>query len=323
MKYTSILIAAILFIAGCGNKEEVKLNESYTFASIQKNESFNADSAYKFIEEQISFGPRNPNSIGQVECLDYLSSKLNAFLPNISIDSFHYNGYDGERLKLFNIVGQFNPNASNKILLAAHWDTRPRAERALSNKDKPIIGANDGASGAAVLLEIARNLKKMNLDFGVDIVLFDGEDYGREDDLDNFCLGSKYFAAVNKTKYQFAVVLDMIGDKNAEFEKEYNSYNTAQREVEMIWGIARNIGADKFNLSDPRHNVYDDHIPLIQAGIKALDIIDAGLIGGKDAGRDYWHTHRDDMRNISRESLKQVGSVMLTLLGSINFNGEK
>ncbi len=323
MKKLLLITFLSLLIVSCNEKKNViTIKPRYTFGNVEKVTLFNAAKAYSFVEKQISFGPRNPNSKGHKQCLDYLKNTLAEYADEIRIDSFHYNGYD-EKLQLFNIIGKYKPELKNRILLGAHWDTRPRAERSERNKDKAILGANDGASGVAVLLETARHLNKINPSYGIDIVFFDAEDYGTQNDLNNFCIGSKYFAAINKTKYLFAIILDMVGDKNAKFIREYNSYNNSQQIVDAFWKTAEIIKADKFIQSLPQHDVYDDHIPLIQAGINAIDIIDAELIGGTQPGRDYWHSHKDDLSNINKETLKQVGDVLLSFLKSIKINEVK
>lgn len=317
-KYFLIILASL--IIGCNGKEERKSAVlSYQFGKAERVNLFDENEAYSFIEKQLSFGPRNPNSEGQLLCLDYILAQLKSYGLSVAVDSFHYNGYE-ERIKLFNIIGRYKPEIKRRILLAAHWDTRPRAERAKKNKEKPILGANDGASGVALLLETASKIGDMNPSFGIDFVFFDGEDYGLKDDLSNFCLGSKYFAAKNKTKYLFALVFDMVSGKDAEFFKEYNSYASAPDVVDAFWRAADILDAGGFVNGAPIHNVYDDHIPLIQAGIKAVDIIDAELIGGDEPGRDYWHTHRDNMSNIDKETLKQIGDVLFSFLSSIKIN---
>jgi hypothetical protein len=207
----------------------------------------------------------------------------------------------------------------------AHWDTRPRAEHATKPTlvDKPILGANDGASGCGVLLELARILKVYNIIYGVDLVFLDGEDYGKEHDLNNFCLGSKYFAAncpADKIP-EFGVLLDLVGDKQAVFEKEGSSSVLAPAVVSLIWTIAQQLKDTVFS-QEGGPEIYDDHIPLNQAGIITADIIDAGLVGADTPvkRRNYRHSENDTMENISEDTLQQLGNVLTYLIYSLKFN---
>ncbi|HED06318.1 MAG TPA: M28 family peptidase, partial [Ignavibacteria bacterium] len=212
-------------------------------------------------------------------------------------------------------------------LFGAHWDTRPRAEHAKNpaNRDKPILGANDGGSGSSILLELARLLKTHKVNYGVDLVFFDGEDYGKENDLNNFCIGSKYFAAklnINDIP-AFGILLDMVGDKQAVFPEEQYSLQYAPGVVNMIWNIAAHLNAGDFS-SKRGGAIYDDHIPLNQAGLPTIDIIDSGLIGDRSPikRRNYWHSENDTMKNIGKNTLQQVGNVLTYLIYSIQFNSE-
>lgn len=173
------------------------------------------------------------------------------FADTVYAQNFTYPGYDGERLYLSNIIASFNPQSKHRILLCAHWDTRPRSEKDENpnNHNKPILGANDGASGVAILLAIAQMLKDKKVDYGIDIVLFDGEDYGKEGDLMNYSLGAKYFIQ-NKPSYinpHFAILLDMVGDKEAQFKKEPNSIQFAPDIVDLVWNLANKLNLKTFS----------------------------------------------------------------------------
>ncbi len=191
-----------------------------------------------------------------------------------------------------------------------------------AKQNEPILGANDGASGVGILLELARLLKQNKISYGVDLVFFDGEDYGKLNDLDYYSLGAKYFSANLPKGYQpqFAILLDMVGDKDAYFPIEGNSNQYAPDVVKMIWTLAEQIGADKFVNKDDE-SIYDDHIALNEAGIRTADIIDLELIGAETPmeRRNYWHTQNDVMKNIGKDTLKQVGEVITKLLWSLNF----
>ena len=192
-----------------------------------------------------------------------------------------------------------------------------------ANRNKPILGANDGGSGVGILLEIAKLLKQNKIHYGIDIVLFDGEDYGKSNDLESYSLGAKYFSSNISRDYKpaFAVLLDMVGDKDADFPIEGNSKRYAPEIVNMIWNLAEQKQADKF-ISREDEPIYDDHISLNEAGILTADIIDLELIGAntKIERRNYWHTQMDTMENIGRDTLKQVGEVLVKLIWSLKFN---
>jgi len=287
---------------------------------------FNGSNAFQQTGRQVSFGPRNPNSAGHRVALGYFKTELEKYADSVTLQSFIYQGYGDEKPELTNVIAKFNPKAAKRIFLCAHWDCRPRGEQD-KNPDKrnlPIPGANDGASGVGVLLEIARILKSNPVDYGIDIVLFDGEDYGREGDLNNYFLGSKYFASQKPSDYNpaFGVLLDLVGDKQAVFAKEGTSMLFAPDVVDMIWGIAKKVNASSFSDTEG-HVIEDDHVPLNQAGLTTIDIIDIDLVGADtpDDRRNYWHSSNDTMENISGETLQQVGNVLVQLIYSLKFAG--
>lgn len=285
---------------------------------------FDEQLAYDYIVKQISFGTRNPNSEGHSQAKFFLLNELKSLANTAFLQTFIYPSYDGNRLDCANIIASFNPDKKIRILLCAHWDSRPRSEKDKNpeNRNKPILGANDGASGVAVLLSLAHILKNKKVDYGIDLVLFDAEDYGKEGDLMNYSIGAKYFAQ-NKPDYinpQFAILLDMVGDKEAIFRKEPNSMKFAPDIVNLVWNLASELNLKTFSneLSTP---IYDDHIPLGEIGIKVIDIIDADLIGADSPNprRNYWHTQNDNLENISKETLGEVGKLLTHLIYSIKF----
>ena len=315
----------IIALVGCEKQEETEISKPVF--EIRKNDSlpaFNGNNAYAFTKAQVDFGPRNPGSTGHSITMTYLQNELNKYADEVILQPFSYEGYN-EELSLTNIIAQFNPSDKNRILICAHWDTRPRAEHSKDStkRDIPILGANDGASGCGVILELAKILNQNRVDYGVDLVLLDGEDYGKENDLDRYCLGSKYYSIhIPKGVYpRFSILLDMIGDKDAYFLKEASSVQYASDIVNTVWDMASQLNITIFN---PRKGgaIYDDHIPMNQAGIKTIDIIDAELVGADTpvARRNYWHSDKDTMDNISPETLKHVGDVLVGLLYSIHFN---
>ncbi len=278
--------------------------------SISSAEQFNALSAFSYLEKQVSFGPRYPGSKGHFEAKKYLIAELRRYADRVDTQNFTSFGY-----QLTNIIAIFSPEgeAKERILLAAHWDTRPHADEDPSKKrrSEPVIGANDGASGVAVLLEIARILSSQDLEREVIIVLFDGEDAGTWFDPDNpldndWLLGSKYFAK-NMSQYlpDYAILIDMIGDKDLNIHKERYSLAYAPDIVDMVWNTAQKLGYHQFE-DIIGSAIMDDHLPLIVAGVKCIDIIDFDY--------PYWHTTGDTSDKCSPESLRMVGEVLLDII---------
>lgn len=270
---------------------------------------FDGTRAFEYLVKQTGFGPRNPNSPGHRACRDYLASTLRLFADEVQLQPFTAQGYS-EALALTNIIARFKPEASARILLCAHWDTRPRADNDTnrSRRDQPILGANDGASGVAVLLEIASLLKQHPPPIGVDIVFFDGEDYGLEGDLSKYFFGSRYFAANKPRDYtpRFGILLDMVGDRFLDLLKEQHSMRYAPDIVALVWDKARELGYAQF-LDEVGEAVNDDHLALNEAGIKSINIIDFNY---PDPTHRFWHTHDDVPENCSPESLEAVGTVV-------------
>jgi hypothetical protein len=277
---------------------------------------FNGDRAYEFLKRQTSFGPRNPNSPGHRDCLAYLQSTLRGLADEVRLQPFTHPGYDGETLRLTNVIASFRPEAKSRILLCAHWDTRPRADQDpdRSKRNLPILGANDGASGVAVLLEIATVLKAHRPAVGVDLVLFDGEDYGKEGDHQNYLIGSRYFAAHRPAEYfpRFGILLDMVGDTYLEIPREGHSAKYAPDILDLVWKTARELGYGQF-ADVPGEDVIDDHLPLNEVGIKTIDLIDFNY---PDPSNRYWHTHQDIPEHCSPVSLAAVGNVLAQIVVS-------
>ncbi len=276
--------------------------------------AFSGRDAFAYLVRQTSFGPRNPGSKGHKDCLDFMTATLQGFADDVRLQQFTQAGYNGEILRLTNVIASFKPEATARILLCAHWDTRPRAEHDpdRSRRNQAILGANDGASGVAVLMQIASLLKSVRPKIGVDLVFFDGEDYGTEGDQANYLLGSRHFAKNLPDHYlpRFGVLLDMVGDTNLELPKEMHSVRYAPDIVDLVWGKARELGVSQF-LDSPGEEVLDDHVPLNEAGIKTIDLIDFNY---PDQSNRYWHTHADTPEHCSAESLEAVGMVLTHVL---------
>lgn len=272
---------------------------------------FDKDHAFFLLEAQCALGPRNPNSWGHSECLEFLKRELSFWADTTFVQSFTYDSPGrNTTLELTNIIGRLHLQKRKRILLCAHWDTRPVADHDPNpaNRETPILGANDGASGVAVLLEIARCCALNPPPVGIDIVFFDGEDYGLDGIADDWLIGSKYFAKHNplsSPRPRYGILLDLIGDRDLRIPKEQASYHYARDIVEKVWNAARELGISSFH-NEIGQQVYDDHIPLNEAGLPTIDIIDF----------DYsvWHTVRDVPSACSPKSLDDVGRVLLHVI---------
>lgn len=318
---------AILTIVSCGQKPKNKGQEIVTNDSEAKVETpfFNADSAYKFIDNQVAFGPRVPNTKEHEACANYLISELEKFGANIIVQEADVYAFDNTRLKMKNIIAQYQPEKNDRILLFAHWDSRPFADydKDPSKRDIPILGANDGASGVGVLLEIARQLQNADTKLGVDIIFFDAEDYGMPDHKqlsykpDTWCLGSQYWGKnPHKKNYyaRYGILLDMVGAKDAQFFQEQFSLHFAPQLVNHIWETAHKHGYSRWFSNQKGGMITDDHYYVHKhLGIPAVDIIQYDPNSNTSFG-DYWHTHNDTMENIDRQTLKAVGQTVLEVI---------
>lgn len=312
-----VLIITMLLSVSCQKEQEDEL----TFKDLGNEvPAFNADSAYHFIEQQLSFGPRNPNSKGHKQTKQYLLQKLRSYAGDGMVfpQEFTATGYEGETLELTNIIGAFNPQNHDRIMLCAHWDTRPHADKDSVNKDKPIVGADDGASGVAVLLELARLFKQHPPPVGVDIVLFDGEDYGREGDMSKYFLGSRHWVTnppVKGYSPRFGILLDMVGGEHARFPKERYSMQFAPQLVNEIWDIATEKGYQSLFIPQKGNSIADDHVVINRRlGIPTIDIIRHKVSPDGTEFAPYWHTHEDDIEIISTNTLKAVGQTVVELV---------
>lgn len=326
LKNVIIAFIAISVIYGCqqkknkGDSNDNKVTETKdVFVP-----DFNADSAYRFIEHQVAFGPRVPNTAAHKACAQWIETALKRFTPNVIIQKASLKAYNGTILDASNIIAQFNPENQSRILLCAHWDSRHIADHDPdpANKKKPVPAANDGGSGVGVLLEIARQFNQHDPGLGVDIVLFDAEDYGEPQDKqgfyeDSWGLGSQYWSKNPHTPgymARFGILLDMVGAEGAVFTMEGTSLYYAPDIMRKVWEIADRIGYGEYFSAKKTGSLTDDHSYVNEIlRIPTIDIIDY------DQDREngffkYWHTTKDDMSNISKETLKAAGQTVLTVV---------
>ncbi|MFW9612952.1 MAG: M20 family metallopeptidase [Macellibacteroides fermentans] len=286
--------------------------------------AFDADSAWVFVENQVKFGPRVPNSEAHVACGNYLTSELKRFGAQVYEQEATLTAYNGTQLKAKNIIGSYNPENSKRVLLFAHWDSRPYADhdKDPANQMKPIDGADDGASGVGVLLEMARQFSIKSPEIGIDIIFFDAEDYGtpefvKEYKENTWCLGAQFWAKnphVKGYKADFGILLDMVGAKNASFFKEATSMRYAPQIVEEVWSTARDLGYGKFFINAEGGAITDDHqYVILGRNIPCIDIIYTDPESDNGFG-PHWHTQNDTMDNIDRETLKAVGQTVLQVV---------
>lgn len=295
---------------------------------IDRNEEppeFKADSTYQYIDKQVSFGPRNPGSEGHVRARRFLEQKLEEYAGSDSVylQPFTHTGYEGDTYKMNNIIASFRPEMDDRIMLMAHWDTRPRAERESDDRlrQEPIPGADDGASGVGVLLELARLFSNRPPPIGVDIIFFDGEDFGHEGDLENYFLGSRYWSEnppVPGYHPRFGILLDMVGAANAVFPKEGFSVQYARHVVEQVWPLAQEMGYEQYFPDKNGSSIADDHwIINRNTDIPTINIIHHKPPDSRKGGSTFpghWHTHDDNMDIISTETLQAVGDILVELV---------
>lgn len=308
----------LIFLTSCNNNKE-QPKETIKTIEVKRIPApdFSADSAYAYTKTQVDFGPRIPGTPAHAKCADYLVAKFKSFGMDVMVQKATIQTFDKKQFTLKNIIASFNPEAQNRVMICSHWDTRPWADSDDKDPEKPFDSANDGPSGVGVGMEIARQVNLIHPNIGLDIILFDLEDYGESGgEQDTWCLGSQYWSKnLHRPNYyaNFGVLLDMVGGANAIFPKENNSVELASSAVDKVWKKAADIGYGNYFSSQKKSFVgIDDHIWVNKAGIPCIDIIEYNQATGGFG--DYHHKHSDNMSLIDKSTLKAVGQTLLEVI---------
>ena len=336
-KVYTLLLA--LLLAGCGGATKNETAKEPAAGTVSHDDTaktvepvaivpiFDADSAYSFVARQVAFGPRVPGTATHRKCGDYLVEKLRSYGADVVTQDVDLKAYNGDVLKARNIIAQFQPQKAERIMLCAHWDTRPWADSDpdKANHYKPLPGANDGGSGVGVLLEIARQLSMNPTKVGVDIIFFDAEDYGlHENDVEKYsgnrhswALGSQYWAYfphVAGYNPRYGILLDIVGAPGSVFHHEYYSTYFAPGVVRNVWEWAHKAGYSDYFVNEEGGAITDDHFYVNStAGIPCIDIINCDPESPNGFGPHH-HTMKDDMDWIDAATLKAVGQTVLTVI---------
>lgn len=313
------LMAAILSLSSCKNKQAADgaAQDSAMLAPV----TFDGERAYKSIEKQCSFGPRVPNSAAHDSCAAWIVSQFRALGLSVTEQKTTVTGWDGKALGCNNITAAYKPENKDRIIICTHWESRPWADEDpdTTKRHEPVMAANDGASGVAVMLEIARLLPQLNPSIGIDFICFDMEDYGAPawgtgaDDGSDWCLGSQYWARNLPEGYKprYGILLDMVGGQDARFPIEYYSAQYASDVIARVWSAAQTTGNGTLFVTESGGPIQDDHIPMNQiAGIPTIDIV-------SNTGTTFsrtWHTTYDTPQNISTDILQAVGQTLLQVI---------
>ncbi len=321
MKMTLLYMVLAALMTACGSTgssttTEATSDTTAATAAVGRAQ-FNGDAAYELTRQQCDFGPRVPATSAHAKCADWLIATLKTSCDTVILQTGTVQTATQGALGIKNIIGIINPDASQRLLLLAHWDTRPWADNDPdpANHKRPVLGANDGASGVGVLLQLAQQLKAEGTTLGIDIVLVDAEDMGENDNEDSWGLGTQYWAAhphVQGYKPLFGILLDMVGAPDATFSREYYSMQYASGVVDLVWSLA--AGSHFKNVQGGA--VTDDHVFINRAGIPCVDIID--MRSDSDTGFcPEWHTVDDTMPHISAATLGEVGQTLLNVIADL------
>lgn len=311
----ALALAACLALAGCGGdgagQDATRTGGDDVAAEpLAPTPDFDAGAAFDLLRTQVAFGPRVPGTDAHRQQLEWMTAYLRERADTVVTQPFVYTTNAGQKLPMTNVFARFRPDAAQRVLLIAHWDTRSVAdqEQDPALRDTPIPGANDGASGTALLMQLADMFEKTPPPLGVDLLFVDGEDYTTGE----MYLGARHFAENMPDGYEvlYAVLVDMIADQDPAFPIEANSARLAPEVVDRVWNMAQRLGYGSVFTRSPGPTIEDDHLPLNQAGIRTIDVIDFDY----GPNNSFWHTHLDGMPAVSARGLDAVGTVLATLM---------
>ena len=325
---TVAALAAAMLACGCrhGGAGEGSVSQSADTTRQDVGVRFDADSAFSYVESQVALGPRVPGTEASRQCVAFITGELERHgAQMVRVQQATVTAYNGDKLPINNVMAAYRPELKDRVMLVAHFDSRPwgDSDDREENRMAPIPGANDGASGVGVMLEIARQLGQTEAPVGVDLLFVDAEDYGQSSGFSNhdesWCLGTQYWTRnmpyATDSLPRYAVLLDMVGGMDAKFHREYFSDKAASQVVDRVWAEAARSGyGDRF-VNVAGGAVIDDHVFLNRAGIPAIDIIESK----NDVTKSFnptWHTMADDMDHIDRSSLKAAGQTVLNVIYS-------
>ncbi len=324
LRILSLIFAFASALAACTGTSNSDSTANTASSSRRDTIRFNADTAYAYVRDQVAFGPRIPGTDSHRRCAEWIVGTLaDHGVDTIITQNALLSAFNGDQLPSTNIMAMINPEATSRVLLAGHYDTRPWADNSQRKEDHgtPVLGANDGGSGVAVLLEIARALKDKRPEIGVDLLFVDAEDYGTNEgwglNEETWCLGTQYWAENNPytdaNRPRYGIVLDMVGGTGARFHREYFSNANAHGVVDKVWGQAARDGLSHIFINEVGGSLVDDHIFINRAGIPCIDIVECN---NPHTGSfpPTWHTTHDDMAAIDATSLRAVGQTVLNVI---------
>lgn len=308
LRATTLRAAAVAaLLVGCGGSEA---SETAQTPPAQVAREFDGAKALDYVNQQMAFGPRVPGTAAHRNAGDWIVARMRERADTVVVQSWTHVTADGKRLPMRNIIAKFNPAATTRVLYLAHWDSRPTAEKAVdvAARSQPTPGANDGASGVAILIGVADALKARASNIGVDLLFVDGEDWGDFDTDTDVLIGAKYFAANLPSGYApaFGVLFDMVGEPNAQFLYESHSLRAAPEVIQRVWSVAQQLGHTAYFPPRESTPITDDHLPLIARGLKVIDIIDLDYA--------YHHTPDDTADKVSAVTLQVVGDVAMGVI---------
>ena len=326
LRNSTFIILPLLLLAGCNGKKTNNNTTPATEETVSRGPQFNADSAYAFCAAQCDFGPRTMNSEAHEKCAEWIVGKFKEYGCDVIAQKATLTGYNGTSLNSTNIIASIYPERTTRILLCAHWDSRPWADNDEDEKNHhtPVMAANDGASGVAVMIELARIIRQdSSLNVGIDFVCFDAEDWGVPQwadgiDSDSWALGAQHWAShFAGPKYEYAILLDMVGGQGAKFYREQYSMEHARNVVEKVWKAAGTAGYGSLFVKKDIGYITDDHVPVNEtAHIPCIDVINHYPDCQQSSFGPTWHTVSDDMQHIDKNTLQAVGQTLLQLIYS-------